>query len=141
MDKSILDPEYNPTPIISVCGDDCAVCPRYRAKTDDELRQVAEFWQKAGWRSTVVSPEKIKCEGCAPHCACGCKYKILNCTIEHNVKKCPDCKEFPCDKVKATLESTKKMREMCRSACESDEEFAVFERAFYKKAENLGLSE
>lgn len=43
MKKSIVNSEYNPEPIISVCGDDCAVCPRYLAKTDEELKRVAEY--------------------------------------------------------------------------------------------------
>lgn len=41
-------------PIISVCGDDCAVCPRYLAQTEEELHETAIFWNKAGWRDRRV---------------------------------------------------------------------------------------
>ena len=33
----------NAAPIISVCGDDCAVCPRYLAQTEEELHETAVF--------------------------------------------------------------------------------------------------
>ena len=49
----------NAAPIISVCGDDCAVCPRYLARTEEELHETAVFWYKAGWRDHVVSNEEI----------------------------------------------------------------------------------
>ena len=29
-------------PVISVCGDDCGVCPRYLARTEEELHETAE---------------------------------------------------------------------------------------------------
>ena len=35
-------------PMISVCGDDCAVCPRFLAQTEEELHETAVFWYKAG---------------------------------------------------------------------------------------------
>ena len=35
-------------PIISVCGDDCAVCPRFLARTEEELHETALFWVHAG---------------------------------------------------------------------------------------------
>lgn len=44
-------------PIYSVCGDDCAVCPRYVAKTDEELHETAEFWYRVGWRDRILSNE------------------------------------------------------------------------------------
>ena len=34
-------------PLYSVCGDDCAVCPRYIAKTEEEFKMlVRAFYQK-----------------------------------------------------------------------------------------------
>ena len=35
-------------PVITVCGDDCAVCPRYLAQTEEELRETAVFRHRAG---------------------------------------------------------------------------------------------
>ena len=51
-------------PVISVCGDDCAVCPRYLARTGEELHETAVFWYRAGWRDHVVSNDEIRCTGC-----------------------------------------------------------------------------
>lgn len=34
-------------PLYSVCGDDCAVCPRYIAKTEEEFKMFERaFYQK-----------------------------------------------------------------------------------------------
>ena len=33
---------------ISLCGDDCSLCPRFLAKTKEELIAVAELWQRVG---------------------------------------------------------------------------------------------
>ena len=30
-------------PVISICGDDCAVCPRFLARTEEELHETAPF--------------------------------------------------------------------------------------------------
>ena len=30
-------------PVISACGDDCAVCPRYLARTEEGLHEAAIF--------------------------------------------------------------------------------------------------
>ena len=125
----------NVAPIISVCGDDCAVCPRYLAQTEDELRETAIFWYKAGWRDRVVSNEEIRCTGCG--CRPTCSFMLLPCVKEHGVEKCSGCGEYPCGKIHATLASSKSKKQQCRAACESDEEFAMFVRAFYEKEKHL----
>ena len=30
---------------ITLCGDDCLACPRYHARSEEELAAVAELWQ------------------------------------------------------------------------------------------------
>jgi len=122
-------------PIYSVCGDDCAVCPRYLARTDEELRETAEFWHRAGWRDRVVSNEEIRCAGCGSRPTCS--FMLLPCVKEHGVEKCSGCGEYPCGKIHATLASSKSKKQQCRAACESDEEFAMFVRAFYEKEKHL----
>ncbi len=52
---------------ITLCGDNCIYCPRYNAKTDDELFEAAELWYRIGWRDRLVSKEEIKCDGCSSH--------------------------------------------------------------------------
>ena len=132
-----LDELKKTAPIYSVCGDDCAVCPRFIARTDDELRATAEFWFRAGWRDRVVSNDEIRCTGCG--CRPSCTFMLLPCTREHNVSACRECGEFSCcGKIRRTLEGSDEKKRGCRTACESDEEFAMFVRAFYEKGKNLG---
>lgn len=125
----------NVSPIISVCGDDCAVCPRYLAETEQELHETAVFWQKAGWRDNMVSNDEIKCTGCG--CRSSCSFMLLPCTKEHGVTKCNECQNFECEKVKRTYESSKEKMCQCKKACESKEEFDMLVRAFYEKEKNM----
>lgn len=122
-------------PIISVCGDDCAVCPRYLAETEDELRETAVFWYKAGWRDHIVSNEEISCSGCGCRPICG--FMLLPCTREHGVKTCRDCSAFECDKIKRMYALSDAKKGQCERACDSPEEFRMLCRAFYEKEKNL----
>ncbi len=122
-------------PIISVCGDDCAVCPRFLAETDEELHETAVFWHKIGWRDRVVGNDEIKCTGCG--CRSVCSFMLLPCTKEHGVKMCRECSEFVCEKVRKVLASSEEKRKMCEKCCESPEEFQMLVRAFYEKEKNL----
>ena len=122
-------------PIISVCGDDCAVCPRFLAQTDEELHETAVFWHKVGWRDRVVGNDEIKCTGCG--CRPECSFKLLPCTREHGVKMCRECYEFECDKIRNVLVSSDEKKKICEKFCDSDEEFQAFVRAFYEKEKNL----
>ena len=79
---------------ITLCGDNCIECPRYNAHSETELRAVAELWYRVGWRDSVVSNEEIICTGCSSHKSC--TYGLVDCTKEHGVEKCNQCKEFPC---------------------------------------------
>ena len=122
-------------PVYSVCGDDCAVCPRYLAETEDELRQTAEFWAKAGWRDRVVSNDEIRCCGCGSRGACS--FMLLPCLKSHQVKACRECPEFTCDKIADMLRRSAEKERQCRAACENEAEFAMLLRAFYAKEGNL----
>ena len=122
-------------PIISLCGDDCAVCPRSLAKTDDELHETAVFWKKAGWRDRVVSNEEISCTGCGSKGVCA--FGLISCVKSHEVKSCNECGEFPCEKIHKAMESSDEKKEACRKACESQDEFEMFCRSFYEKEKNL----
>lgn len=125
-------------PIISVCGDDCAVCPRYLAQTDEELHETALFWYKAGWRDYILSNEEIKCTGCGfrPQCS----FMLLPCTVEHGVNMCYECSSFVCDKVRNTIAISEEKMKACREACDSDAEFEMMRRAFYNKEKNMRVT-
>lgn len=119
---------------ITLCGDNCLACPRYTAKTDDELRKVAELWFKTGLRDSVVTNEEIKCMGCSSHKEC--TYKLVECTKAHDVEKCNQCLDFPCDKIKSMLERTQIFQAHCKKICYK-EEYTALEEAFFNKEENL----
>ncbi len=122
-------------PVYSVCGDDCAVCPRYLARTDEELRQTAEFWARAGWRDRVLSNDEIRCRGCGSRGACS--FMLLPCLREHGARACVECAEYPCERIDDMLRRSKDKERQCRAACVSEAEFDMLRRAFYEKEANL----
>ena len=122
-------------PIYSVCGNDCAVCPRRLAQTEEELRETAAFWRKAGWRDRVVGSEEIRCAGCGSRGACA--FMLLPCVREHAVAACRECPEYPCGRIADMLRRSAEKEAQCRAACACDEEFALLKRAFYEKEKNL----
>ena len=40
---------------ITLCGDNCTYCPRFLAKTEEELQEVAKLWYRVGLRSLYLS--------------------------------------------------------------------------------------
>lgn len=130
-----LDAFSKTTPIYSVCGDDCAVCPRYLAKTEEELHQTAVFWHQVGWRDKVVSNDEIRCQGCGSRQTCA--FMLLPCVQEHGLSSCTDCSEHPCGKIAKMLDKSAEKEAQCRSACENERLFAMLKRAFYEKEKNL----
>lgn len=119
---------------ITLCGDNCIYCPRYNAKSDDELEKVAELWYRIGFRDKIVSNDEIKCDGCSSHKKC--TYNLVECTHNHNVEKCNMCNEFPCDKINDMLKRSKEYQKKCREVC-SEEEYKTLEKAFFDKENNL----
>ena len=105
-------------PIYSVCGDDCAVCPRFLARTGEELHETAVFWAEAGWRDHVVSDDEIRCGGCGTRGTCS--FMLLPCVRAHGVSACAECPEHLCEKVAGMLRRSGEKKEQCRAACEGD---------------------
>lgn len=119
---------------ITLCGDNCNFCPRYNAKTEADLQKVSELWYRVGWRDCVVSNEEIKCTGCSSYKKC--TYELVECTKNHNVEKCNQCDNFPCDKINVMLSRSKEYKNICKEIC-SSEEYQMLEKAFFEKEENL----
>ena len=119
---------------IGLCGDDCNICPRYTAQTNEELQSVAELFYRVGYADIVVSPEVIKCMGCSGDKLC--EYGLLDCLNEHNIQKCNQCSDFPCDKIDSMLKKSKLYEQRCRKFC-SDSEFLILKKAFFEKEANL----
>lgn len=119
---------------ITLCGDDCLKCPRYNAKTDDELAAVAELWYRIGWRDCVLPASEMKCGGCSPEKKC--IYGLVECTALHKAARCSDCGEFPCGRIDKLLERSLEYERKCREVC-SAEELETLKAAFFNKEENL----
>lgn len=120
--------------LIMPCGDNCITCPRYTAQTNEELQKVAELWYRIGWTDTIASPEEIKCNGCSSHKSC--TYGLIDCINKHDIQKCNQCLDFPCDKIDKMLQRTKQYQEKCERVC-SESEFKVLNKAFFEKEVNL----
>lgn len=119
---------------ITLCGDNCLECPRYNARSDEELKAAAELWYRIGWRECVVSNDEIKCTGCSSHKEC--TYQLVDCVKKHNVEKCNQCGVFPCEKISDMLKRSAEYRKKCREVC-SEEEYSILEKAFFDKENNL----
>ena len=57
-------------------------------------------------------------------------------TKEHNVDKCNQCAEFPCEKISSMLERSKEYQKRCNEVC-TDAEYEMLEKAFFDKENNL----
>lgn len=119
---------------ITLCGDDCFCCPRYLAKTEEELAKAAELWYRAGFRNKIVSNDEIRCTGCSSHKQC--TYHLVDCIKENGVEKCNQCQSFPCEKICNMLKRSDLYKAKCKEVC-SDEEYRMLESSFFNKEENL----
>lgn len=126
-------------PILSACGDDCAVCPRYIARTEEELRETAELWYRLGWRDRVVANDEISCTGCG--CRPGCAFGILPCRRAKGVASCRDCGEPRCGLLEDMPGKAAATQERLRAVCGDGELFGLLRRAFCEKEKNLGIGE
>lgn len=119
---------------ITLCGDNCLECPRYLARTDEELKKVAELWYRIGWRDRIVPPDEIRCTGCSSNKRC--TYMLVECVKKNGVEKCNQCPEFPCRKIDRMLKRSLNYQKKCMELC-SQEEYAMLEKSFFNKEENL----
>ena len=127
----------NSSHIFSCCGDDCSICPRFLAETDEELKQTAELWHNAGWRDHVLSNEEIKCRGCGSVLTCG--FGILPCMKNRNIIDCKRCNEYICPNLKNLFKGSNKKEASLKEICE-DELFRLISKSFYEKELNLNLA-
>ncbi|MGI5957900.1 MAG: DUF3795 domain-containing protein [Massiliimalia sp.] len=119
---------------ITLCGDDCLKCPRYLAKTEDELEKTAELWFRIGWRDSIVSNEEIQCSGCSSHKQC--TYHLVECIRENHVEKCNQCIQFPCSKIHDMLKRSDSYEKKCKEVC-TETEYQMLKASFFNKKENL----
>lgn len=126
---------------IAFCGNDCDLCPRYLATQSDDkeqLRRVAEMWQRFGWRGATTLPEDMVCDGCIPADSrgCWCRYGIRECALQKNVGTCGECQDYPCEKALRAFQLTEVFANDIKQKC-SEQEYEVLQRAFFSKKKNL----
>jgi len=120
--------------MITLCGDNCLYCSRYHAKSKKELEDTAKLWYKVGWRDHIISNKEVVCSGCSSHKQC--TYKLVECIKEHQIEKCNQCKEYPCDKIVNLLDRSKQYQKRCKEIC-TNEEYEILLKAFFEKEKNL----
>ncbi len=97
------------SPMISVCGLDCSVCPAHVAHltSDQALREkTALEWSKA--YQAEISADMIDCVGCTavagPHIGHCDECAMRRCGFEHKVPNCGECPDYGCDLIAGFLE-------------------------------------
>ena len=117
--------------MIGHCGYNCHLCA---ARSDDtEVRQrLVDGWHKyfGHERYTV---ENVRCDGCrSDGRIADVECKARPCARERGVEMCPDCDEFPCDKVRPLMASRAGMLLFCypRTAGMTQEEYDTCMRQF-----------
>jgi uncharacterized protein YoaH (UPF0181 family) len=124
--------------MFGACGDDCSVCPRYKATiTSDRkaLERVKELWVLFGWRAPEVTAEELKCSGCSKDNPCSYQ-KLRDCAFGKGLKNCGLCASYPCSLVNAAFEKTENAFHSLKGLC-SGEEMEAITKAFRYKKTNL----
>lgn len=123
---------------IGVCGDNCWSCPRYTATNADKSALFAELlhlYIKAGLSPKGTKAEELRCLGCktVEHCA---NYEVKACARDRGLDSCGKCRCYPCATINNVFEKSKTTGNRLRSELTSSE-MLFFERAFFRKEENL----
>ncbi|HPO50669.1 MAG TPA: DUF3795 domain-containing protein [Spirochaetota bacterium] len=122
---------------ISICGDLCSECPRYKAtiKNDvSELEKISELWFRLGFRDKKLPYEDLKCFGCSKEKSCS--YDLNICKFIKDKDNCGECDFFPCSKIEEVFEKTEEIKSLCKKKC-SEIEFNEMNEAFFRKKEIL----
>lgn len=83
--------------LAAVCGAYCGACPVYRAWVEQDMPRL-----EALARSLGTTPVHLMCTGCrTPAAFCfGGDCEIKACAQKKGVAFCPDCAEYPCDRIR-----------------------------------------
>jgi hypothetical protein len=124
--------------MFGVCGDDCSVCPRYKATRDNDqaaLARAKELWVLFGWRSPDVPVEELKCSGCRKENKCSYR-ELRDCALSKGFTNCGFCAKYPCGLVNAAFEKTENAFRSLKNLC-TEEELDSLTKAFKYKKSNL----
>ncbi len=123
--------------VLAYCGNDCLVCPRYRATASGdpgELARVAKIWVYARWRDADTDPADLACRGCGP--TAPCRYGIAACAADKELEHCGQCGRFACPRLAQALAATEESARRCRDAFD-EHTYRELEAAFFRKRERL----
>ena len=124
--------------IFGACGDDCSLCPRYKAtlsNSKSELERVKELWVLFGWRTPDVTLDELKCSGCRKENKCSYQ-ELRDCVFNKGLKNCGMCTDYPCGLVSAAIGKTENVFRSCKNLC-NEEEMESLTKAFRYKKSNL----
>ena len=124
--------------LFGACGDDCSLCPRYKATLNNdrsELERVRELWVLFGWRKPDASLEELKCTGCRTSKKCAYQ-ELRSCAFNKGHDNCGLCRDYPCKLVNAAFEKTEHVFRSLKGLC-TEEEMDSLTKAFRYKKSNL----
>jgi len=111
--RAIFDDREVDASLAAVCGAYCGACPVYRAWAEQDRTRL-----EALSRSLGVPTERLICTGCrTPAAFCfGGECEIKRCAQARGVAFCPDCAEYPCDRIRRFREGAPYRAAMLRDA-------------------------
>lgn len=83
--------------LAAVCGAYCGACPVYRAWADQDRPRLEALAHSLG-----TTTDRLMCTGCrTPAAFCfGGDCEIKACAQNRDVAFCPDCADYPCDRIR-----------------------------------------
>lgn len=95
--RMVFDDREIDASLAAVCGAYCGACPVYRAWADQDRSHLEAL--AASLRTTA---DKLECTGCrTPAAFCfGGDCEIKACARKRGVAFCPDCADYPCDRIR-----------------------------------------
>ena len=83
--------------LAAVCGAYCGACPVYRAWAAQDLPALESMARALG-----TTTDRLMCTGCrTPAAFCfGGDCEIKACAQKRGVAFCPDCADYPCDRIR-----------------------------------------
>lgn len=111
---------------IAPCGFRCDRCLAFvaNAKTHAERVRGSAAWAK--YYHLQVSPQRMRCHGCAGGHVAGLdfpdrKCEIRKCVLDRSLETCAGCGEYPCDALESRMRSCDGVVERCRGKIPADE--------------------
>lgn len=122
---------------ISICGDNCAACPRYIAthnNDDNQLHEYAQMQLNLGIVDKLPDIQDLKCHGCRTNQHC--TYGLNQCQHAQNIHNCGECTSYPCSGINSVFTKTDELKPVFKNKL-SEQKYKQIEQAFLLKRETL----